>query len=410
MITLCFWGAGALAVYLSSYIVTLHLNPKEAGYFFLLQTIIVTVGMLSSLGLNSFMPKLIGESITPSGVSDKVRMVILIAFINGIVFSLIAILLINFLRIISVDLNLSIKICICIVSHSLLVILSSVFQSVRKANLSVLYLSIIQQALFCILFLIYFTSDYHAAINILLVSYLCSVAFCVTHLCLSTPSLFNQFFLNDISIKTFFSILKLVPHFLTIMLLSISINQMPLIISSRLMEISDVAAFQVAIKLSSLVAIVITAVNTIVAPIFASFNINCQYEELKKLYVKSTLFIITLTLPVIILFFIYSKFFMGLFGDIYEEHHSILEILLIGQLFNVITGPLACLFTMIGKYRVVINSNVLNVFFVFLGYILSSLFTAPTVFVFSISLGIAASNILMFFVFLRKVFFIKAAK
>nr|WP_277956578.1 MATE family efflux transporter [Shewanella sp. N2AIL] len=180
------------------------------------------------------------------------------------------------------------------------------------------------------------------------------------------------------------------------LILSICINQMPLLMSSWLMDMSTVAAFQVALKLSSIVAIVITAVNTVTAPLFAAYNINNQNCELKRLYINSTFFVVTFTIPVIICLFSFSTFFMGIFGELYKEYHTLLQILLIGQVCNVLTGPLACLLTMTGKYSIVIYSNVLNVIVILLGYVLSIFFESYEIFLFSISIGMVVSNLFMF--------------
>ncbi|WP_219605380.1 hypothetical protein, partial [Vibrio parahaemolyticus] len=67
-----------------------------------------------------------------------------------------------------------------------------------------------------------------------------------------------------------------------------------------------------------------------------------KFDELKKVYVSSLGFVVLFTLPCILLFFLYSEEFMLYFGSEYGKYNLYLKLLLVGQVFNVVSGPSAC--------------------------------------------------------------------
>ncbi|MDX5050925.1 MATE family efflux transporter [Vibrio cholerae] len=403
LIILIFWGCGAICVYFSSYAVAQSLSQDSAGQIFLLQAIVTTLALVSCFGLNSYLPKLIGGVDTILAVLCEVRVIFLLTMAFSLLLSIIVIFYYFFILSYSIDkIYVSFIIATCIISHSVMVVFSAIFQSLRKPNYSVFYLSICQQSFFGGGIYLFNLNEYYEVLICLCVSYVITLLISFFHLFITERILFSSG--KEIEYSSGCNkVFDVIPSFFFILLLSVAINQVPLILSSSIMGMTSVAAFQVALKLSGLVSIVVTAVNTLVAPVCASLYTRNDHVSLKKLYLNSTLFIILITLPVICVLYLFSGYFMALFGEGYSDYYMFLKVLLIGQIFNVLTGPVACFLTMMGFYKNIIYSNLINAIIISFGYFFSLYSESEIYYTFTISIGLAISNIFMFLFFISKI-------
>ncbi|MCD9477282.1 MATE family efflux transporter [Photobacterium phosphoreum] len=389
-------------MYLLSYIIAKEVKAVDAGQIFLLQTIIVICGLFASLGLNGYIPKIIGQSSNLEDSRDEVLLILLLTLILSaiitfvlIFFILDSIINVNYFILFKLYLSLS----ICIFCHALLVVFSSFFQGVKKPASSVIYLSIIQPILLMVIILIKDISLVNI-LDYLVISYLMTLFVCVIHLFIG----YKNFFFHTISFDKMENITNVLPFFFILLLLSILINQMPLILSTIVLNSNEIAILQVALKVSASVGIVITAVNTVVAPIFSKLYSKNEILALKKLYVNSTIFILFITIPLLISIYFYSYDIMTWFGPNYSEYTIFLKILLIGQFFNVLSGPSACLLTMLGMYKKVIYGNLINAGFILIGLLISSIVSnINSMFILFISLGLLMSNIYWLYIILKKI-------
>lgn len=109
------------------------------------------------------------------------------------------------------------------------------------------------------------------------------------------------------------------------------------------------AAFYAAAQRSAmLVSFALMAVNLIVAPKFASLYGAGAYEAISKLARSSVLIVFAVALPISMFMLLFPEFVMGLFGGEFVSGSNVLRILVLGQLVNVIFGPIFYILLMSG--------------------------------------------------------------
>lgn len=114
----------------------------------------------------------------------------------------------------------------------------------------------------------------------------------------------------------------------------------------------DVGIYSVALRLAMTTGIILGAVNSILAPKISECYNNNRLDEFKKLIKHSTKIIFLTTLPVIVIMFTFSKFFLSIFGPQFVVAQYTLIILLAGQTVNAMSGSVGFILQMTGKERV----------------------------------------------------------
>jgi O-antigen/teichoic acid export membrane protein len=135
----------------------------------------------------------------------------------------------------------------------------------------------------------------------------------------------------------------------------------------------DVGFYNVALKLAMLASIILGSVNSILAPkISETFN-NNKIDEFKVLIKQSTRIIFFISLPILIVLFLFPEFLLSLFGQEFVIAKTTLHILLIGQAVNAMSGSVGLILQMTGKEKV--YQNILLIALVF--NIMLNLFLIP---------------------------------
>ena len=117
----------------------------------------------------------------------------------------------------------------------------------------------------------------------------------------------------------------------------------------------DVGVYNVAIKLAMVSSIVLTAVNSIVAPkLSSSFN-NNKTLEFKKIVKDSTKIIFFSAFPIILFLFLFPEFLLSIFGEDFIIGKNALLILLVGQSVSVLSGSVGFILQMTGKEKIFQN-------------------------------------------------------
>jgi O-antigen/teichoic acid export membrane protein len=135
------------------------------------------------------------------------------------------------------------------------------------------------------------------------------------------------------------------------MLMGIVVQYSGQIISGLYLSSNDVAFFSVAQRMSMLTSFVLVAINFVAAPRFAASAKLGKTEELRNTSLFCSRIMIIMATPLVIFIFFYAEFLMGLFGDEYIQAASLLQILIIGQFINVITGSVGYLLNMTGHEK-----------------------------------------------------------
>lgn len=117
----------------------------------------------------------------------------------------------------------------------------------------------------------------------------------------------------------------------------------------NMMSTKDVGIYGVAFKLSMFASIALMAINSIASPKFAELYAEEKMEWLKKVVQQSTKMIFWATLPLIIIFFLFPSFFLGIFGEEFKLGVNAFLILSIGMLISAFSGSVGNLLQMTGR-------------------------------------------------------------
>ncbi len=113
----------------------------------------------------------------------------------------------------------------------------------------------------------------------------------------------------------------------------------------------SIAYYSVAVKLATVMALALMSVNIVVAPKIAEIYSTNDFEKLNKLINDSARIIFVISIPVLIILFVFSDFMLGLFGENYVLAREALLLLLGGQFFSSLCGPGAVYLNMTGKQK-----------------------------------------------------------
>lgn len=125
----------------------------------------------------------------------------------------------------------------------------------------------------------------------------------------------------------------------------------PPILVGIFLAAEQVAYFSVAQRISLLTSFVLMAVNVVVSPKFASYSAINDREGLRRTAIFSVRLLLMSMLPFLILILSFPSNFMELFGAEFIEGASLLQILVVGQAINVVSGPVGYVLMMSGNER-----------------------------------------------------------
>ena len=138
-----------------------------------------------------------------------------------------------------------------------------------------------------------------------------------------------------------------------------------IILLTKYSSFERVAYYSVAIKLTTILSLVLASVNTVYAPTFAEWYSLKDFKSLKSGIRKSTQLIFILTFPAILIVFLFSEFILSLFGPEYTTARDALIVLLIGQAVNALCGSVGVYMNMTGKQvvfqRILITAFAINI-------------------------------------------------
>ena len=109
-----------------------------------------------------------------------------------------------------------------------------------------------------------------------------------------------------------------------------------------------------------LMIFVLTAINTVVAPKFAHFHKSQNYEQLASVAYYSARLLSVVSLPILIIMFVFPKEILALFGEEFDNAAIYLQILAVGQFVNAITGSVGYLLSMSGNEKDLRNSSIVS--------------------------------------------------
>ena len=135
---------------------------------------------------------------------------------------------------------------------------------------------------------------------------------------------------------------------------------------------SELGIFKVAERAALGVTFLAIVGDSILPPRFAMHHFNDNKVELKRLAVIGAAFSFIPMIPVAIGLLLYSDTVMALFGLHGNIASNVLRIVVIAQLFNVMTGPVGPLLNMCGKEMVMCRISVLSNVVAFVMFVILS--------------------------------------
>ena len=128
---------------------------------------------------------------------------------------------------------------------------------------------------------------------------------------------------------------------------------------------SSVGVYSVAVKLSSIFILSLTAINAIAAPKFVEFWTKGDKKGLLKIARQSTKIIFLISLPILTFILIFPYYILGFFGYEFKAGAFALIMLTLGQFANAISGSVGLILNMTGfqlfTQNIMIVSVIINI-------------------------------------------------
>jgi len=222
-----------------------------------------------------------------------------------------------------------------------------VFRAINKIYVSEFYRNVLRYALFfgAILWL-YFSDNPQLLVEVFLLNF-------VFLAIISTAYLFYYFSRvkeSDTSVNiSYKNIVKRSGPMAISAITYLLMQSVDIILLSKFTSFERVAFYSVAIKLTTIISLVLASVNTVYAPTFAEWYSRKNFNGLRSGIKKSTRLIFLLTFPVILVVFLFSNRILGFFGADYMMAQNSLIVLLVGQAVNALCGSAGVYMNMTGK-------------------------------------------------------------
>ena len=114
----------------------------------------------------------------------------------------------------------------------------------------------------------------------------------------------------------------------------------------------EVGIYHTAFKLSMFAAITLMSINSIASPKFAEMFAQNDMEGLKKVVHQSTKMIFWTSIPLVIIFFLFPGFFLGLFGEEFKVGATAFILLSCGRLVSSFSGSVGNILQMTGNQNI----------------------------------------------------------
>lgn len=130
-------------------------------------------------------------------------------------------------------------------------------------------------------------------------------------------------------------------------------------ISSAHVAEADLALLAIAMRIASLVPMVLVAVNMVVSPKFAAHYHRGEMAKTEEVLTKSLKLLAVVCTAIFLVMILFGRDVLGIFGEQYMAAAGLLSILVLGQLVNGLTGSCGKLLTMSGFEKDVRNTSII---------------------------------------------------
>jgi len=116
-------------------------------------------------------------------------------------------------------------------------------------------------------------------------------------------------------------------------------------------EAEQASYFAISMRVASLVAFILVAINGILSPKFAEISTSNDPLRLQSVYRAATRLMLIITTPILLGIFIFADNVLLVFGEQFQQATAVLRILVIAQFFKVAVGSVGQLLIMTGNER-----------------------------------------------------------
>ena len=158
-------------------------------------------------------------------------------------------------------------------------------------------------------------------------------------------------YLPDAKTSTKISLRMLLGSSLPLLFVAVStqlIGQVSTLVLGVTASAGEVGVYNIVLKVSVVMALILTAVNTIVSTNISELYALKEKRKLEALLGKTSSLGFLLALPLFLMMFLFPDFILGLFGEEFVIGTSALRILSVGMLINVTVGPTLFILAMTG--------------------------------------------------------------
>jgi O-antigen/teichoic acid export membrane protein len=138
---------------------------------------------------------------------------------------------------------------------------------------------------------------------------------------------------------------------LLISVLNIVLTQADILMLGGLIGTTEAGIYAVAVKTATLIAFILTAVNSVAAPMISRLYSQGNLEELQRLITFSAKIVFFVSLPLYLAIISFSDRILTIFGTEFTAGGQALIILASAQLFNAVTGSVGFLLSMTGHHK-----------------------------------------------------------
>ena len=116
--------------------------------------------------------------------------------------------------------------------------------------------------------------------------------------------------------------------------------------------LEDVGIYHTAFKLSMFAGVALMSINSIASPKFAEMYAKNDMKGLRKIIRQSTKMIFWTSVPLVIIFFMFPEFLLGLFGEEFKVGVNAFILLSCGKLFSSFSGSVGNILQMTGNQNI----------------------------------------------------------
>lgn len=364
--------AGMLFTYLSMLFITRFYGAEQWGLYSLGFTVLSIAVVIPVFGFDNSIIRLLTELKQNNSEANAFK-VLLKASLITMILSIVVILGINYYSDVITNSILRQKdfepylffVQIAVIPMAFLILISVVFQSYKRIIQFMLFKSALLSFTFLVLLCIFYFFEIDAKIFEIYIYAIVSTLVIAIIALLFFLKLIKQ---DDSKTENTTYSFKEIIYLSFPMMLSSSFALLmgwtDILMLSYFKTPKDIGIYSSALKLASITLIVLASVNSISSPKFAEFFSKKDFNGLKDIVQKSTKIMFMTSAPILLIFILFPKSILGIFGPEFVSGYLVLIMFCIARFVNSVSGSVGHLMQMTNNQRtyqyVIITAFIIN--------------------------------------------------